>query len=61
MKARDGNLLQLIWGYFVSNKLEPIDFILGSVKQDLYIELLHINFKLFIEALARNKNINFEF
>ena len=51
-KAKYGNLSQLVWGCFVGDKLGPIVFPSGSVKQDVYIELLHMHLEPFIEALA---------
>ena len=61
MKARDGHLSQMIWACFVGNKLGPIVFLLGSVNQDVYMELLYTDFELFLEALAVNGVTNLEF
>lgn len=61
MKARDGNLSQLIWACFVGDRLGPIVFISGSVKQDPYIELLCMNLEPFVEALKADGETNLEF
>jgi len=61
MKARDGNLSQMIWACFVGNKLGPIAFISGSVNQDTYIELLRTEFDPFLEALGKDIGTTYEF
>ena len=35
-KKRDGELSQMIWGCFMSNKLGPIAFVDGSIKKVLF-------------------------
>jgi transposase len=61
MKARDGNLSQMIWGCFVGNKLGPIVFISGSVNQDVYMEMLRTEFDPFLEALAADTQMTYKF
>ena len=61
MKAKYGILSQMIWACFLGDKLGPIVFISGSVNQDVYIELLRMDFEPFVEALAANGETNLEF
>ena len=61
MKSRDGNRSQMIWDCFVRNKCGPIVFFPSIVNQDVYIQLLQIEFKLFLEALAVDVQMNLEF
>src|SRR5579859_6054225 len=61
MKAKYGILSQMIWACFLGDKLGPIVLISGSVNQDVYIELLRMDFEPFVEALAANGETNLEF
>ena len=45
----------------MSNKLGPIVFISGSVNQDIYIKILCMDFKPFLDTLAANGVTNLEF
>ena len=60
-KTRDGQLSQMIWGCFVSNKLGPIVFINGTVNSDVYIQLLHENFLPYVDALQADNVTNIVF
>ena len=51
-KTRDGDVSQMIWGCFVGNKLGPIAFINDTVNSDIYIDILHNNLLLYLDALA---------
>ena len=53
-KARDGDVSQMIWGCFVSNKLGPIAFIDGTVNSDVYIDILLNNFLPYLNALTED-------
>ena len=61
MKARDGSLLQIIWTYFVNNKLGPIVFISRSVNQNAYIEMLYTKFELFLDTQTTDEVTNLKF
>src|SRR5579859_4762101 len=61
MKARAGNLSQMIWGCFVADKLGPIVFISESVNQDVYMQMLRTEFNLFLEALATDTQTTYKF
>ena len=61
MKTKYGNISQLIWGCFVGDKLGPIVFFLGTVNQDVYMEMLQTEFEPFLEALATDGITNLEF
>jgi hypothetical protein len=60
-KARAGNLSQMIWGCFVGNRLGPIVFISESVNQDVYMQILRMEFDPFLEALATDTQTTYEF
>ena len=51
-KARDGDVYQMVWGCFVSNKLGPIVFIDGSITGDAYTALLRDNFLPYLDVLV---------
>jgi len=50
-KRKFDNASVLMWGCFIDNKLGPLVFIDGTVKQDTYINLLDKHFIPFLEAL----------
>jgi len=45
----------------LGDKLGPIVFISGSVNQDVYMEMLRMEFDLFLEALATETQTTYEF
>ena len=51
-KKRDEELSQMIWGYFMGNKLESIAFIDDSIKKEQYIIILDQYLLEFIDALG---------
>ena len=51
----------MIWGCFVGNKLGPIAFISGTVKSDVYVNMLRDTFLPFIDALAADGQTNVVF
>ena len=61
MKAKYGNVSQLIWGCFVGDKLGPIVFFPSTVNQDVYIEVLRQYLDPFVKALAVDGITNLEF
>lgn len=61
VKARDGYLSQMVWACFTSNKLGPIVFLLGSVNQNSYIQLLEQQFDPFLTALKADGHVNLTF
>jgi len=60
-KGRDGNLSPMVWVCVVGNKLWPIVFMLESVNQDVYMEMLCTEFDLFLEALAMDTQTMYKF
>ena len=51
----------MVWACFLADKLGPIVFINGSIKQDPYIGMLEQHFLPFIEALQADDPISLQF
>jgi len=51
-KSKGGNVSQMIWGCFVSDKLGPIAFIDGTINTQVHIDVLADIFLPFIDALS---------
>ena len=51
----------MVWGCFVGDKLGPIVFIEGTVKQDVYIAVLSQFLLPFVSALTEDGHRNLSF
>jgi len=60
-RSKDGDIYQMIWGCFGSDKLGPIVFIDGKINSDKYIELLRSNFLPYVDALINDGATNITF
>ena len=60
-KIRDGGISQMIWGCFISNKLDPIVFIDGTVNQYVYMDILREQLPSFLDALRADGFMNIVF
>ena len=60
-KSRDSSIYQMIWRYFVANKLSSIISINGSITGDKYIALLQENLLSYFDALACDGITNITF
>lgn len=54
-KQHGESLSQIVWGYFMSNKIEPIVFVDESRKKEVYIDILKKNLLNFVDALRENR------
>ena len=61
MKGKSSNISQMIWVCFVGGKLRPIILFSDTIKQDIYMQILQMEFELFLEALAADRITNLEF
>ena len=53
-KSKSGNLSQMMWATFVSDKLGPIVFFQGNVNSQAYISMLEQNLLPFLNALRQD-------
>ena len=60
-KKKSSELSQMIWGYFISNKLDPLVFIDETINKEIYIQLLEQNLLPFIDLLHENDIHNIVF
>jgi len=60
-KSKGGDVYQMIWGCFGSNKLGSIMFIDGKINSDKCIELLRLNFLSYLDALINDGAMNIIF
>ena len=60
-KSRDGDVSQMMWGCFLSNKLGPIAFIDGTVNKNIYIAILRDSLMPFFDALHADGITNIVF
>jgi len=51
----------MTWACFAGDKLGPIVFISGSVNQDVYMEMLWMEFDLYLKALATDTQTTYTF
>jgi len=61
MKSKNGMISQMIWACFLADKLGPIVFVEGGIKQDVYIGMLDQYFVPFLHALNADGQTNLEF
>ena len=60
-KSRDGDVSQMMWGCFLSNKLGPIAFIDEIVNKNVYIAILRDQLMPFFDALHADGITNIVF
>ena len=53
-KTKEGDLVQMVWGCFMGNKLGPIVSITGHINSDAYVTTLRDHLTPFLEALAND-------
>lgn len=53
-RKRDGDLVQMVWGCFLGNKLGPLVFIDEGIKKDVYIAILGENLLGYVDALKED-------
>ena len=51
-KVRNGGVYQMVWEYFVGNKLGPLVCINDTINKEVYIQVLAENLLPFIDALT---------